>query len=228
MKARNTMTGLSLVELMVALALGLFIVGVGIALVLSQMREQHRRMTEVRLRQEIRNVLAFAEHDLRRAGSWGEPGQGVWTGSNAPIANPYPTVSPEAGSSASSLAYQYSRDTTENHVVDAPERFGLRLNASTGVIEARIGDAWQALTDPQIARFTQLTATVRGVDRSLVDRCTQPCPVGAGTACPPIQRIRTLDLELAAQATPLPALRQRQQRVVHLPHDVHVGSCPTG
>jgi type IV pilus assembly protein PilW len=225
MSPRQATAGVGLVELMVALALGLFTVLVGTTLLLSQLREQHRRLSETRLRQEMRAVLAFVEHDLRRAGLWGAPAAGVWAGNGVPlVANPYGAVSPEGTASAASLAYTYSRDT-ENHAVDSNERFGLRLNATTGVIEARIGDAWQALTDPQGARFTTLSATARSTALSLQDRCSTACATGA-TDCPPRQTFRTLDIVLAAQAPALPALQLRQQRAVHLPTDVSSGRCP--
>lgn len=223
------MRGLGLVELMVALALGLFIVLAGITLALSQLREQHRRLVETRLRQEVRAVLAFAEHDTRRAGTWGQPGLGLSnleTGT-PPLANPYTAVSPEGGASSPGLAYTYSRDATENHTVDTAERFGLRLNVSGGTIEARIGDSWQALTDPLAARFTALVVSARSTEQSLVDRCSVVCPSPPTADCPPRQIVRTLDIDVAAQATTLPALRLQQRRTVHLPNDAHVGRCPT-
>lgn len=226
MTHRRTVAGFSLVEVMIALALGLFTVLVGTTLLLSQLREQHRRLVETRLRQEMRAVLAFVEHDLRRAGLWGQPAAGLWTGSGAAlVANPYGTVSPDGSASASSLAYTYSRDGTENHAVDAAERFGLRLNGTSGAIEARIGDSWQAVTDPQVARFTALLATSRSTSLSLQDRCSTPCATGDAD-CPPRQTVRTLDIVLSAQSPAMPTLQLRQQRAVHLPTDVHTGRCP--
>lgn len=227
MKPRCAIAGFGLVEVMIALALGLFTVLVGTALLLSQLREQHRRLMETRLRQEMRAVAVFVEHDLRRAGLWGQPAAGLWSGGNGAtlVANPYSAVSPEGSASASSLAYAYSRDGTENHTVDAAERFGLRLNTTTGAIEARIGDSWQAVTDPQVARFTALSATARSTVLSLQDRCSTAC-ASSDADCPPRQTVRTLDIALSAQSTAMPALQLRQQRAVHLPIDVHTGRCP--
>lgn len=220
--------GVGLVELMVALAIGLFIVLAGIALVLSQLREQHRRLAETRLRQEVRAVLAWVENDLRRAGGWGRPGAGLWAGTPtpAPLQNPYASVSPAGNDSAASLAYTYSRDTSENQTVDAAERFGLRLNTTAGAIEARIGDNWQAVTDPQAARFTGLAATSRTLALSLGDRCSLPCAAGS-TDCPPRQLVRTLDVQVSAQAPTLPALQITHLRTVHLPIDASTGRCPS-
>lgn len=226
MPRRHGTTGLGLVEIMVALALGLFIVAVAIGLLLSQLREQHRRLTETRLRQEVRAVLVLVEHDLRRAGLWGDPAAGLWRiGLAAPRANPYSAVTPEGSASATGLAYTYTRDTTENHAVDTPERFGLRLNSASGAVELRLGDTWQAITDPQVARFTVLTVASMATDLSLQDRCALPCAAGS-TECPPRLNTRRLQVTLAALAPAQPTLQVRQQRIVHLPTDVQSGRCP--
>lgn len=227
MPRRRLIAGLGLVEILVALALGLFIVAAAIGLLLSQLREQHRRLTETRLRQELRAALVLVEHDLRRAGHWGDPAAGVWRIGMAPPprANPYSAVTPDGNTSASSLAYTYTRDASENHVVDAAERFGLRLNSGSGAVELRLGDTWQAVTDPQVARFTALSVTASADELSLADRCSLPCPSGSSD-CPPRLTLRQLQVSLVAQAIALPALVARQQRVVHLPTDAQRGQCP--
>lgn len=228
MPHRRASAGIGLVEIMVALALGLFIVAVAIAQLLSQLREQHRRLTETRLRQEMRAALVLVEHDLRRAGHWGDPAAGVWRmGAAVPRANPYSAVTPDGSTatSATSLAYTYSRDTTENHTLDPPEHFGLRLNSGSGAVELRIGDAWQAVTDPQVARFTALTVTAAATPLVLQDRCALPCPVGSPD-CPPRLTVRRLQVTLTAQTATPPLQEIRQQRVVHLPTDLQSGQCP--
>jgi prepilin peptidase dependent protein B len=227
MARRHASAGLGLVEIMVALALGLFIVAAAMGLLLSQLREQHRRLTDTRLRQELRATLVLVEHDLRRAGHWGDPAAGIWRIGMAspPRANPYSAVAPDGSASANNLAYTYTRDASENHAVDAAERFGLRLNGSTGAVELRLGDTWQAVTDPQVARFTALSVTATSDELPLGDRCSLPCPTGSSD-CPPRLTLRRLQVSLTAQAAALPALAVRQQRVVHLPTDAQRGHCP--
>lgn len=233
---RGAMAGLGLVELMVSLVLGLFIVVVAIGLLLSQLREQHHRALDTRLQQEMRAALVLVEHDVRRAGHWGDAAAGLWQGAGQPqpASNPYPAVLPDSASSPT-LAYAYSRDDAENQQVDGNEHFGLRLNASAGTLEWRTsgpalapgsGDNWQAITDPQTVHFTALSTTAQTETWSLADRCTHPCPAGSSGDCPPRLVVRRLQIVLAARSTAMPALQARDQRVIHLPTDVVQGRCP--
>lgn len=228
-------TGLGLVEVLVALALGLFIVLVAVGLLLSQLREQHRRLLETRLQQELRASLMLIEADLRRAGRWGTADQGLWqpASSASPSANPYAAAVPDSASSPA-LGYTYSRDTTENQAVDPNERFGFRLHPTTRALELRTvgaalapgtADTWQAVSDPQAVVFTELTVTPSLSVLSLGDRCTLPCAAGA-TDCPPQLSVRRFDVTLAAQATPATSVQARMSRRIHLPTDVLQGRCP--
>lgn len=228
-------TGLGLVELMVSLALGLFIVAVAMGLLLSQLKEQHRRLLDTRLQQELRAGLVLIEADLRRAGRWGTAEQGLWqaTSSAALPANPYATAVPDSASSPT-LGYTYSRDAAENQTVDTNERFGFRLHPTTRALELRTvgvalapsaADTWQAVSDPQAVVFTELTVTPSLAVVSLGERCSQPCPTGA-TDCPPQQRVRLFDVTLAAQATAAASVQARMNRRIHLPTDVLQGHCP--
>ncbi|MDQ3040081.1 MAG: prepilin-type N-terminal cleavage/methylation domain-containing protein [Pseudomonadota bacterium] len=65
--------GYSLVELMVAMALGLIVIGAVIALVLSMMRANNQTIAATRLTQELRATAALMSADLRRAGGVTDP-----------------------------------------------------------------------------------------------------------------------------------------------------------
>lgn len=231
----SAQTGLGLVELMVALALGLFIVVVAMGLLLSQLKEQHRRLLDTRLQQELRAGLVLIEADLRRAGRWGTAEQGIWqvTSSPAVPANPYAAAVPDSASSPT-LGYTYSRDTTENQTVDTNERFGFRLHPTTRALELRTvgaalapgaADTWQAVSDPQAVVFTELTVTPGRAVLSLGDRCSLPCPTGTDD-CPPQLTVRQFDVTLAAQATAAASVQARMSRRIHLPTDELQGRCP--
>lgn len=235
MRPVSAQAGLGLVELMVALALGLFIVSVATGLLLSQLKEQHRRLLETRLQQELRAGLVLIEADLRRAGRWGTAEQGLWpvTSTAALPANPYAAAVPDSASSPA-LGYTYSRDATENQTVDANERFGFRLHPTTRALELRTvgaalapsaADTWQAVSDPQAVVFTELTVTPSISSLSLSERCSLPCPTGA-TDCPPQLSVRLFDVALTAQATVAPSVQARMSRRIHLPTDVLQGRCP--
>jgi prepilin-type N-terminal cleavage/methylation domain-containing protein len=65
--------GFSLVEMMVALALGLIVVTAVLALVLSIIRSNRQTLQSTRLNQELRATLAVIASDLRRARGVADP-----------------------------------------------------------------------------------------------------------------------------------------------------------
>lgn len=66
-------SGFSLVELMVAMVLGLIVIGSVIALVLSMIRANNQSIAATRLTQELRATAALMATDLRRAGGVEDP-----------------------------------------------------------------------------------------------------------------------------------------------------------
>lgn len=65
---RNHSRGLSLVELMIALAIGLIVVGAVLAFTLSSLTANSEYVQSTRLSQELRNSMDFISRELRRAG----------------------------------------------------------------------------------------------------------------------------------------------------------------
>jgi prepilin peptidase dependent protein B len=235
--------GLGLVEIMVALALGLFLIGSGAALVLGQLRDQRQLLLESRLRQDLRAVADLIVRDLKRAGHWGAAQDGLWhPEGGAPAVNPYAGTSPAAGTTAASLGYAYSRDAHEDHVVSNTERFGVRLNPNTRALELRLagaallpatGDQWQALTDPALVRITRWQVTVQDRRLDLLHHCAVPtCPSGGGTGaagtapCPPrlLQHLALIELDAADARDP--RVRTQWSTRVRLRNDVLQGACP--
>lgn len=70
---RGRASGFSLVELMVAMVLGLIVIGAVIALVLSMIRANNQTIGATRLTQELRATAALMAADLRRAGGVRDP-----------------------------------------------------------------------------------------------------------------------------------------------------------
>ena len=74
--SRRGQRGLSLVELLVGLALGLLVVAGGAALLARQHLREHRALLlEARLMQDLRTAADLVARDLRRAGYWGDAGR---------------------------------------------------------------------------------------------------------------------------------------------------------
>ena len=88
---RRCQTGLSLVELMIGLALGLFISAAGFAAFAEQWREHRHATLAMRLQQDLRSAAELVARDLRRAGYWAAPA--------ASRPNPYAAFAPQAAAS---------------------------------------------------------------------------------------------------------------------------------
>ena len=216
--------GLSIVELLVGLALGLFIVAAGLALLASNLREHRALLLENRLMQDLRTAADVVLRDLRRAGYWSDAGSGVWrSGAGAVLANPYTTVSPVTAA-ANAVHFHYSRDAVENHSVDAREQFGFRLRNS--VIQMRLGEGnWQALTDAGTLVVTEFRVTPMVQEVALEGFCAKPCASGA-LACPPRQQVRSFAVVVSGRAVSDATVVRTVQGNVRMRNDVIVGACP--
>lgn len=206
--------GVSLVELMVGLALGLLITAAGLSLLASQWREQRSSTAAMRLMQELRSATDIIGRDLRRAGHWAAP--------VAAAANPYAAFAPQAAAS-DAAQFAYSRDSTENHLLDGTEQFGLRLR--NGVIELLLGaGGWQALTDAGTLVVTELSLQPARQSVPLLEHCATPCP--PGVACEPRLEQRSVAIRITARATDDPGLVRRLTSHIQLRNDVVSGACP--
>ena len=221
---RRPAHGFTLVELLVGLALGLLVVAAGTLLLAQQLREQRALLVEARLMQDLRTAADLVARDLRRAGHWGDAGAGVWSAAAAPRANPYAALAPAAAAS-NAASYAYSRDATENNVLDANEQFGLRLR--NGAIELQLGAGnWQALTDATLLTITALEITPVLEDAiDLGALCPRPCAAG-DAACPPRQFVRSVTLRIAARALSDATVSRSLQARVRLRNDALAGACP--
>jgi type IV pilus assembly protein PilW len=189
--------GLSLVELLVGLAVGLFVVAAGATLLATQLRDQRGLAVENRLMQDLRTAADVIARDLRRAGHWGAAASGVWaSGASGVLRNPYSTLT-QGSTALEGVGFSYSRDVTENHRVDSNEQFGLRLRS--GVVELQLGAGnWQALTDAGVLKFTGLSITPTSQQISLASHCPTSCPPSSSdtSLCTPHQQVRSVDLVL--------------------------------
>lgn len=216
--------GVSLVELLIGLALGLFIVAAGLGLLASHLHESRALVLEARLMQDLRNTSDFITRELRRAGHWGEAGAGLWRAGHTPRPNPYQALEPGA---EDRVQLTYSRDATENHLVDPQEVVGFRLRNQ--VVELQLGAGnWQALTDPATLQVAQLRLTPVQQALSLPGLCERPCGAAgaAGLACPPRLLVRLYELELAGHAPLDPRIQRSLQTRVRVRNDAVEGACP--
>ena len=98
--AVSRMAGFTLVELMVAMVLGLIVIGAVLALVLSMIRANNQTIQATRLTQELRATAAVIASELQRAGSAENPFDLAATGALGAV----------NASTAGCLIYNYSDD----------------------------------------------------------------------------------------------------------------------
>lgn len=238
MKTARAPRGWSLVELMLAIALGLLLMAGLLRLATGHIDEQRRLLLDTRLTQDLRTVIELVSRDLRRSAYWGAAADAVWDPARPGTrpANPYGGVVRGGTTNAAALGYSYSRDANEDGVNSNQEKFGLRLNTTTQVIEWRMSgsavapddrDQWQALTDPALMKVTRLSITVDEARHSLAGLCPQSnCGTATGASCPPmlVQHMIRVDIE-ASDARDSRIQRQLSTRA-KARNDEVTGACP--
>jgi len=233
---RAAQRGISLVELMVGIAIGMIVVAGASVMMVNQLADHRRLILETQIQQDLRAAADLMLRELRRAGSWATPQRGVWAPGDAitaPISNPYAVTTPlEATDTSSQVEYSYSRHddrsksapaAPEDNVLESSkETFGFRL--TNGVLQFRLGDKWQPLTDDKtlVIRAFNVKLNVQKLDLGAF--CHVPCPVGS-TTCPPQQELRRFDITLTGQAVHDEAVQRTISVSSRMRNDHIVGSC---
>jgi prepilin peptidase dependent protein B len=225
--------GLSIVELMVGVAIGLFVVAGAAMLTATQLSDNRRLQIETQVQQDLRASADIITRELRRSGHWGKAREGVWVPGVAAVqANPYAVIASEPagasladGESTSTVLLSYARsgnEAAEDNVIVAAERLGFRLDS--GVIQTQLGeDNWQALTDINTLRVTSFLVTMNIHPITLA--CAATCPIGMGT-CPPVQQVREIVVDIAGRAANDATVQRSVRSSVRLRNDPVIGACP--
>jgi len=237
-RSRARERGISLVELMVGITVGMIVVAGASLMMTGQLAEHRRLMLETQVQQDLRAAADLMLRDLRRSGSWAVPMRGVWSPSSsdaAPIANAYADVRLTQAAGNPILEYSYSRhqdrlspvtppavSPEDNVVTSSTERFGFKLE--NGILKFRLGDAYQALTDPNTLRITAFNVAMNEQSLPLLDFCSKPCEVG-NAACPPRQMLRRFDIALTGQAAHDPEVVRTIRLSSRMRNDEIVGAC---
>ncbi|MGD9709076.1 MAG: PilW family protein [Halothiobacillaceae bacterium] len=160
--------GVTLVELMVGLTVGLIVIGVVGSLFLTTMGGSNDSLRSMKLNQELRTALDYMAADIRRAGYWSAA-----AAANNPAANPYMVRTGTATDvfvGNGCIRYSYDRDDD-----GTIPRFGFRLQggalqvpqstalgAANGTNDNCNEGAWEALTDPNTVVIDELTFSTEG------------------------------------------------------------------
>jgi prepilin peptidase dependent protein B len=215
--------GLSLVELLVGVVVGLFIVGGAAYFAVNFSTDNRRLLLEARLTQDMRAAMDIVSRDLRRAGYWANAASGTSIfGSASPTitlaATGYSDVTPAAASGAqSTVTYRYAKDA-DNTVNANTEQFAFAL--SNGVLTTTIGSSGaQPLTDANTTFVDTFTVTATEAEENI------SCPTTCTVNCPKIF-IREMAVTLTAYSVADTAVRRTLKNNVRLRNDRQTGACP--
>lgn len=202
--------GLSLVELLVGIAIGMFVVAAATMLVSSQLNDNRRLLLETQVQQDLRAAADIITRELRRAGYTPDAASLVWTPTSVPAPSAYSTVQLDPGN-PSEVVFSYWRRIAE----DGPYGFKrdgqvLRTLLSAG--------GWQELTDGNALRITSFSVTPRDGPATRMP-CPKLCPDGT-EACWPTLTVRELDVAIEGEAVSDPSVKRRLDTVVRLRNDL--------
>lgn len=223
---RSRSRGITMVEVLVGIAIGLVLVGGVLSLFVTNLVNSRRMLVEARVNQDMRAAADLITRDLRRAAYWGNSidGTKVFGGATTPTRNPYQAIAPDTA--ASSITYTFSRDVArgvaENNVPDDDEGFGFRLNGGTIQMRTSLTGNWQPVTDPNVMTVTGLALTVSEIAIDARTSCSTTC---AGTACPVLTR-RNYRLVMTATAVADPAVVRELDTRSRIRNDSLTGTCP--
>lgn len=221
--------GLSVVELMVGLAVGMFIAAAALLSAVNLTESNRRVLLEARLNQDLRATMDMVTRHLRRAGYWGNAQAGARDSAGAAVryaSTGYAEVSP-ADAAASTVTLRIAQDADDSAGSDEAFEFRLATDAQgTGRLQVRLAGAasYQDLTDPAITDVTDFSVEPQGA-QALTLSCPGACGSGALPACPTLQ-VRRYRVSLSARASFDPAVQRTLQATVRLRNDELSGACP--
>jgi prepilin peptidase dependent protein B len=232
--------GLSMIELMVGLTLGMLVVVGGISLFVNNAVTSRQLNQETRINQDLRAAVDLIARDLRRAGYWGDSLRGtVATSATSSTTTPNPYRAITTGTNQ--IEYNFSRDTTEDDTLGNNEQFGFRLNAGAVEMKTDSTPTWRAVTDAATLNVTSFTiASFVGPPVVVNNACSRMCCTAADVAaavtgctvvtlssgsCPTVM-IRQYHVTVTGTATNNSAITRSLSARVRARNDEFSGTCP--
>ena len=224
--------GLSIVELMIGIAIGLFIVAGATLMLTTQLGDNRRLLLEAQVQQDMRAAADMVTRDIRRAGYWAQSYRQVWPAAGA-VSNPYTRMVPtNAPLGTSSIEYDRSTDEegflfgSDDNGVDAEadrprERVGFRFNATNKTIDYQVGaNNWQALTDKEVLNVTLFRLDITARNVPVPCGAGPQCPVLGPGGCPLVLTYRDVTINITAQAVHESAVQRALRDNVRLRNGV--------
>lgn len=206
--------GMSIVELMVGIAIGLVIVAAATLLMSGQLSENRRLLVETQLQQDLRAATDIITRELRRTGSLPEINamDTIWyEGSAKALPNLMaPTLAVNAG--LSKVDFNYASGSNTN--LTGP--YGFKLDS--GIIKTLLGTAgWQDLTDGNVMNVLSFAITLDTATPTLLP-CPKLCADGT-TNCWPTVVVREVDIQITAEAKRFPEVKRSMSTRARLRND---------
>jgi type IV pilus assembly protein PilW len=220
--------GLSLVELMVGIAVGLFIVAGTVMLATSQLSENRRVLLETQVQQDLRATADIIARDLRRASRQSDVDAlrnvAQWPQPAPPAQNLLAAI--DINAAEDDVRYRYLQPT-------GVTQSGFQFDAAAGRIRTLVGNAWQDLTDPNALEIVEFRVQqFDGPVAAVRLPCPRLCPPPGGPEdCWPTLQVRELLVTIAGRARSDPSVQHALSTRVRLRNDVlffngGAGVCP--
>jgi len=154
LKSHDNQKGLTLIEMMIAMVLGLFVTAVIISVFSTNVRTNVENMKMIRLNQELRGAMTFMVDEIKRAGYSADP-------SNVNFMSSLSTRW------VNSSCFLYSYDNDGDGAQDTDEHYGFRLDTAVDQIkwasDADNGCSFgESITDVNMAEITTLDFDITG------------------------------------------------------------------
>lgn len=230
---RPRQRGLSMVELMIGVALGMFLVAGAVTVFVTHLSNSRNLLVEARVNQDLRAAADVISRDLRRAGYWDNALSGVIAAgaAGATVANPHSAITMTG---TTQVEYTFSRNA--DNTPDNNEAFGFRRGtvSGIGVIQMKTDGTptWQTLTDPTVLNIPANGLAITQVARTIAvgGACAKACPPPAGATwtCPnpPTLTLRQYDITITGTAVADARVTRTLQTRARVRNDQAAGVCP--
>lgn len=215
---RRLQRGLSVVELMVGVTVGLFVVAAAALMVSGQLSDNRSLLLATQIQQDLRSTADIITRELRRIGF--ADSVLVWNdGMSAPVAETsVASITPASGSSITEIDFFYRRRPGDD------TRFGFKLE--DGVIKTKVYDAWEVLTDPRVMRVTAFNINMPAATEYRLP-CAKLCSDDTQD-CWPVVRMRTATVTITGVSTSDAAITRTVSSQVRVRNDwVHHNNTPS-
>jgi Tfp pilus assembly protein PilW len=245
-KKRTLQQGLSVVELMVGIAIGLFIVGGAMKLFVENLNSNRNLLLQTRVNQDLRGAADVIVRDVRRANYWENATTGLFgLDSTSTVPNPHTGASaPLVVNNANNIiTYSYARNNDDQ--VNTNEYSGFKLEAVNGIGVLKVQtseNVWSELTDKTSLDVTHFTVTQ--ASPAITNNLSKYCPCLKTLTCsfnvstntwtnpstwttPPTLTIPRVTIIITGRAIADSSVERTLRQTVRVRNAQLSGNCPT-